>query len=206
MKRFAEEVRKIEMSAEMQERIRKNCYERMEEENMKKSNKNIFQKPMVAVAALALCLCVTGASALAATGKLQGYFKDITRWDGAVTGTAYEQATDEVGINVTEVTDRVKVSITLLEAEKVPYSEFEALGIQSYQILDRNGKAVVKGAEAEAVLIKDGQAEMWIPLEDVPDGEYTLVISKLTGSKKAEQPLVVSGNWVCSFTKGDGNN
>ena len=35
MKRFAEEVKKIEMSAEMQERIMKICYKKMEEENMK---------------------------------------------------------------------------------------------------------------------------------------------------------------------------
>lgn len=203
MKEFAEEVKKIEMPAEMQERIRKNCYEKMEEENMKKSRKNIFQKPMVAVAALALCLCVTGVSALAATGKLQGFFKDIKRWDGAVTGSTYEQATDEVEIAITEVTDSLEVNITFVDAQKVPYSVFETLGIHNYQILDKTGKAVVKGAETAAVAISNGQVQLSISLEEVPAGEYKLVVTELVGGSKADQPLVVKGTWECGFTKGE---
>ncbi len=203
MKEFAEKVKQIEMPAEMQERIRKNCYEKMEEENMKKSRKHIFQKPMVAVAALALCLCVTGVSALAANGKLEGFFKDITRWDGAVTGTTYEQATDEVEMAITEVTDSLEVSITMLEAQKVPYSVFEALGINNYQIIDKSGKVVVEGAETAAVAINNGQAEFLISLADIPTGEYKLVVTELLGSAKAEQPLVVSGTWECEFTKSE---
>lgn len=202
MKRFAEEVKKIEMSAEMQERIMKNCYRKMEEENMK-NGKNSFKKPMVAVAALALCLCVTGLSALAATGKLQGYFKDITRWDGAVTGTTYEQATDEVKIAVTEVADMLGVNIAMLEAGKAPYGFFENLGIHNYEIIDMNGKIVVKGAETEAAAINDGQVKVLISLEDVPTGEYKLIITELIGSAKADQPLVVKGNWECNFIKSE---
>jgi len=199
MKEFAEKVKQIEMPAEMQERIRKNCYEKMEEENMKKSRKNIFQKPMVAVAALALCLCVTGVSALAATGKLEGFFKDITRWDGAVTGTTYEQATDEVEIAIAEVSDGLKVKITLLEAQKIPYSTFETLGIHNYQILDKTDKAVIKGAETAAVAINNGQVQLSVSLEEIPAGEYKLVVTELVGGSKADQPLVVSGTWECGF-------
>lgn len=170
---------------------------------MKKSRKNIFQKPMVAVAALALCLCVTGVSALAATGKLEGFFKDITRWDGAVTGTTYEQATDGVAVAIAGVSGGLEVNITLLEAQKAPYSVFETLGIHNYQIQDKTGKAVVKGAETKAEAINNGQVQLSISLEDVPAGEYNLVVTELVGGSKADQPLVVKGTWECGFTKGE---
>lgn len=203
MKEFAEKVKQIEMPAEMQERIRKNCYKKMEEENMKKSRKNIFQKPMVAVAALALCLCVTGISALAATGKLEGFFKDITRWDGAVTGSTYEQASDEVEIVIGDVTDSLEVNLTFLKAKQPPYSIFETLGIQNYQIQDKTGKAVVKGAETKTEAINNGKVQLSIYLKDIPVGEYKLVVTELVGGSKADQPLVVKGTWECDFTKGE---
>lgn len=170
---------------------------------MKKSRRNIFPKPMVAVAALALCLCVTGVSALAATGKLEGFFKDIIRWDGAVTGTTYEQATDEVEIAITEVTDSLEVKISFVDAQKVQYRVFETLGIHNYQILDKNGKAVVKDAETAAVAISDGQVQLSVSLEEVPAGEYKLVISGLVGGSKADQLLVVKGSWECGFVKNE---
>lgn len=203
MKEFADKVKQIEMPVDMQERIIKNCYEKMETEVMKKNRKNIFQKPMVAVAALALCLCVTGVSSLAATGKLEGFFKDITRWNGAITGTTYEQATDEVEIAIAEVNDSLEVNITFVDAQKAPYSFFDTLGIRNYQILDQKGKAVVKKAETNAEAISNGQVKVLIPLEDIPAGEYRLEITELVGSAKADQPLVVSGTWKCGFTKAE---
>ena len=38
-------------------------------------------------------------------------------------------------------------------------------------------------------------------MEAVPAGEYKLVVTELIGGAKAEQPLVVKGNWECGFTK-----
>jgi hypothetical protein len=138
---------------------------------------------------------------LAATGRLEGFFKDITRWDGAVTGTTYEQATDEVEIVIAEVSDSLKVNITFVDAKKAPYSYFDALGLHNYQILDQNGKMIVKGAETTATPINNGQVELSISLADIPTGVYKLVVTELIGSAKADQPLVVKGNWECGFTK-----
>ena len=39
------------------------------------------------------------------------------------------------------------------------------------------------------------------PLENISDGEYTLIVSELVGSAKAEQPLGLTGNWECSFRR-----
>ena len=40
-----------------------------------------------------------------------------------------------------------------------------------------------------------------VPLEDVGNGEYTLIVSELVGSSKAEQPLGLTGTWECSFRR-----
>lgn len=93
-KKLAEEVKSIEMPSEMRERILEHCDMKTEEMTMRKNNgKNLFRKPMVAAAVLAACLCVTGVSAMAATGKLSGFFQDVKGMFGAVTGTTYEQST-----------------------------------------------------------------------------------------------------------------
>ncbi len=192
----------IEIPTEMQERILKNCYMKMEDKTMSKNTaKNFFRKPMVAVASLALCVCLTGVTALAATGKLEGFFKDITSWNGAVVGTSYEQATDEIEVSVVSVTDELTIEATMVEPKEAPYSVLETLGVNSYKITDVTGKVIVKGGTSEAVEIANGQVSLSIPLEDVADGEYKLIVNSFVGGAKADQPLVISGNWECTFTK-----
>ena len=44
-------------------------------------------------------LCAVLPNAMAASGMLKGFFRDVKRPDGAVIGTTYEQATDEIAIN-----------------------------------------------------------------------------------------------------------
>ena len=59
---------------DMEEEILFNCYKKMEVQSMSKNNiKKFNAKPLAAVAALAICLCVTGLTTMAATGKLEGF-------------------------------------------------------------------------------------------------------------------------------------
>ena len=109
-KKFVNKIKEIEMPKDMQQRIIEKCYIETEKKNMNK----MFKKPMVAVASFAICVCLMGVTALAAAGKLEGYFRDIKRWDGAVIGTAYEQATDEVELNIIEFSDKLVVEITMV--------------------------------------------------------------------------------------------
>ena len=134
-KKFANKIKEIEMPKDMQQRIIEKCYIETEKKSMNK----MFKKPMVAVASFALCVCLMGVTALAATGKLEGYFRDIKRWDGAVIGTAYEQATDEVEVNIIEVSDKLVVEITMVKPNEAPYSFFEMFGIKKYKIVVDNG-------------------------------------------------------------------
>ena len=94
----------ITMPEEMKRRIAHNCKQietTMEEHNMNnRKNNSFFKKPVAVFAVLAVCLSLS-VTALAAAGTLKGFFRDITNWRGAVVGTSYEQATDEIVVNVT---------------------------------------------------------------------------------------------------------
>lgn len=75
---LVEKLNEFEMPKEMRDRIIRNCYIESEEQTMhKNTTKKFIKKPMAVAASFVLCLCLTGVTALAATGKLQGFFKDI---------------------------------------------------------------------------------------------------------------------------------
>ena len=195
---LVKKVTEIEMPEDMQHRIIKNCYNEMEKNTMKNKN-TFFKRPMAAVASFALCLCLAGVSALAATGKLEGYFKDIKNWNGAIVGTSYEQATDEVEINVIDATDELTVKLTMLKPNDPPYSVFQTFGIEVYKIIDANGNTVIENEMLEMPMVDGSTATVKIPLNGISEGTYRLIVSKLIGGAKAEQPLVLSGNWECEF-------
>ena len=196
-KKFANKIKEIEMPKDMQQRIIEKCYIETEKKSMNK----MFKKPMVAVASFAFCVCLMGVTALAATGKLEGYFRDIKRWDGAVDGTAYEQATDEVELNIIEVSDKLVVEITMVKPKEAPYSFFEMFGIKDYKIVDANGNVIGENENLEMSVITDDKVFVNVPLENIGDGEYTLMVSELVGSAKADQPLGLTGTWECSFSR-----
>ena len=196
-KKFVNKIKEIEMPKDMQQRIIEKCYIETEKKKMNK----MFKKPMVAVASFALCVCLMGVTALAASGKLEGYFRDIKRWDGAVIGTAYEQATDEVELNIVEVSDKLVVEITMVKPNEAPYSFFEMFGIKKYKIVDTNGNVIVENENLEMSAIANNKVLVNVPLDGVANGEYRLIVSELVGSSKAEQPLGLTGTWECSFRR-----
>lgn len=199
-KELKKKVNEIKMSDEMRSRIIRNCYLKMEEETMRKDKRTtFFRKPMVAVASLALCICLTGISAMAATGKLQGFFKDITRWDGAVVDTSYEQATNEVELKAMGTDSGLEIEASFLTPDKAPYFTFEQMGIHTARIVDMNGKVIEKDISSEPAEVQDGKVIIQISLENVPSGNYKLQISELVGSSKADQPLVLHGDWEYEF-------
>lgn len=195
-KEFVNKIREIEMPKDMQQRIIKNCYMETEKKRMKK----MFKRPMVVAASFALCVCLTGVTALAATGKLEGFFKDIKRWDGAVVGTSYEQATDEIDMKVVNITDELIVEVTMLEPDNAPYSFLEMFGMNEYKIVDEDGNTVMENEPVEMSVMENDNVTLKIPLNTISEGKYTLIVSKLIGSAKAEQPLVISGIWECEFS------
>ncbi len=201
---LAKKIKEIKMPDEMQERIIGRCIEKtnlkMENQIMKKTN-TFFKKPMAVAASLVLCLCITGVTAMAASGQLKGFFKDIKNWQGAVTGTAYEQATDELEVTVLDSTEELTLSVTMVNPKVVPYFVIQELGVESYEILDTSGKVVLKGEPTAMAQVVDGQATLLVPAKEVGAGTFKLVIHTFVGGAKAEQPLPISGTWECEFSR-----
>lgn len=203
MKEFAKNMQTIEMPDEMQARILDSCYKKINQETeyktMTKKANRAFKKPLATAAAIALCICIGGVTAIAATGK--GFFKDIVRWDGAITGIAYEQATDEIDVEVTEVTDSLTVVATVVDPTMVPYMTFDEMRIGSYKIVDASSKVVLEGVSNEMLPYENGQITVAIPVENLESGTYKLIVDSFVGGSKADQPLTMSGNWECEFMK-----
>lgn len=160
-----------------------------------------LRKPAAIAASLALFLCISGTTVLAATGGLQGFFADVFDWKGAVVGNSYAQATDEITLAVTNAADEITVEMTMVYPNQFPYREFEMLGIEKYTIADMNGNVIKEGTATEMAPIVNGKVSVSLSLDNISEGGYLLIISELAGSKKADQSLILSGNWECAFTK-----
>ena len=65
---------------------------KVEEKNMIKPKNITWLKRAGTIAAVLTICAVTVVSA----GAIKGFFKDVTRWDGAVVGTEYVNATKEI--------------------------------------------------------------------------------------------------------------
>ena len=166
-----------------------------------KTNKNrtFFGKSAVSFAALAVCLTLT-VTALAGSDSVKGFFRDITNWQGAIVGTSYEQATNEIAMTATVSGDALTVLVAFADPQAIPYKYAETLGIAAYSILDANGKVVIEGSAAPVEIVS-GQAVIHIPLIDLVRGTYKLAVSAFISGKKADQPLNLNGSWESVFTK-----
>ena len=140
----------ITMDDEMNRRIARNCKKQivntMEEHTMSnRKNNPFFRKPAAVFAALAVCLSLS-VTALAAPGVVQGFFRDIKNFSGAIVDISYEQATDEIRMDVTVNSNELTVLATFVDANKFPYRDSELLGIAEYKIVNLDGKVVKEGA------------------------------------------------------------
>lgn len=188
----------ITMPEDVKHRIVRNLSSR-KERTMNTKNHTFLRKPAAVLITAALCIALS-VSAVAASGVLKGYFRDITNWQGAVVGTSYEQATDEIDMNITVNGNDLTVLATFAIPQEFPYREIENLGIAAYRIVDANGKAVKEGT-AESAEVVGGQAAMGIGLDDIDCGCYKLIVTAFVAGKKAEQPLNINGSWECVFSK-----
>ena len=192
-------VEKIEMSDKMQNRIIRNCrasaVHKTEELTMRNRVNFNFKKVVSIAAVIALCLCASVAAA-----NHFGAFRDITSWTGAVTGTEYVQATNEIDVSATVEQGVLTITAVFLSPDTAPYREEESLRIGRYQIVNASGKVVADSEGDAFVEIVDGVAVMPLSLDGTDRGTYTLRIHSFVGSKKADQPLNISGDWECVFT------
>lgn len=160
----------------------------------------------VLICAIMVCICSPSIAR-----SMKGFYRDIVRWDGAVVGVEYENATDEVRIDAGGAVKEdgklvLPLEVTLLDMSKEPYIRFMGeVALGDYQVLDEAGKEVysVSGQQKTSGLLENGKAGIIQPLgvETLSTGtEYKLVIMSIYGLQKAEQPLKIKGHWECRFT------
>ena len=191
----------ITMPEEMKQRIVRNCKTQISDsgkESIMKHN-NCLRKPAAVLITLALCIGLS-VTAVAAPDILRGYFRDLTNWQGAVVGTSYEQATDEIGVNVTVNGKELTVLATFSVPQEFPYREVEKLGIAAFQIVDAKDR-IIKEGTADTVEVINGQAAIKIQLNDMESGCYKLIVTTFVDEKKADQPMNINGRWECAFIK-----
>lgn len=191
---------KITMPNGKKRRMAENIRIQLErEENASMKTKPIARKSMAVFAAAVICVMLSVA-ALAASETVKGYFRDITNLWGAVVGTSYEQATDEITVSAKVEGDRLVVTASFADPGAVPYVYSEQLGIGAYEIVDASGNILKEGTvKAEAVV--NGQTRLAIPLDGIGIGSHKLVITEFVSEKKADQPLSMHGNWEMEFEK-----
>ena len=182
----------------------------MEERTMSKP-KITIKRTMAIAAVLALCLVIVCMTPLA--NSIRGFFSDIVRFDGAITGTQYENATNEIIVNAMELTtdngnDIIPLELTFENPNEAPFAYIQEIAVSDYMVLDETTGEILKlecyPEYSGKGTIKDGNALVNLSLNDTKfksGKEYILVIEKMYGLAKADAPLHIIGNWKCKFIK-----
>ncbi|MDO5479606.1 MAG: hypothetical protein Q4G23_10640 [Clostridia bacterium] len=169
-----------------------------------------MRRTLAIVAVLALCIITVTMSPLA--NSLKGFFSDIVRFDGAVTGTKYENATNEIKVGISEVTSEengntvVRLDLTFENPTEAPFPYIQEVAVSEYKILDGNNREIMKeklsSEEGDKGAVSAGKVSVNLSLNDAKlksGEEYTIVIEKMYGHSKADAPLQITGRWGCKF-------
>jgi len=190
--------------------------------DLKKENKNMEERTMskpkittkrtLAIAAvLALCLVVVCMTPLASS--IRGFFSDIIRFDGAVIGTQYENATNDIKVDVLEVTSEngnviIPLELSFENPTEAPFPYIQEVAVSEYKIVDSNNKEIIKtkvsATDGKKGTINNGKVLVNLSLNDTKlksGEEYTIVIEKMYGLAKADAPLHITGTWKCNFIR-----
>ena len=185
----------------------KNELNKLEEKDMKKF-KNITWLKRVSTIAATLTIC---AITVVSAGALNGYFKDVKNFSGAIVGIEYLNATNEIKFDVLEANDEhITLNVNFTNPNEAPFaSKFtQELAVTEYKILDKNDNeiltvnsdiedAITTAIDGEEILIKLPIADTSLNINDT----YTLKISTIYGLSKADQPLKITGDWKYEFKR-----
>ncbi len=182
----------------------------MEERTMSKP-KITMRRTLAIAAVLALCIVTVCMTPLASS--IRGFFSDIVRFDGAITGTQYENATNDIKVDVLELTTEngnviIPVELTFKNPTEAPFPYIREVAISEYKILDSGNKGIIKtklsAEDGDKGAVTDGKVLVNLSLNDAKlksGEEYTIVIEKMYGLSKADTPLHITGTWKCNFIR-----
>ena len=180
----------------------------MEARTMSKP-KITMKRTLAIVAVLALCIITVTMTPLA--NSIKGFFSDIVRFDGAITGTKYENATNEIIVNAMELTtdnDIIPLELTFENPNEAPFAYIQEIAVSDYMVLDETTGEILKlecyPEYSGKGTINDGKAVVNLSIDDAKlksGEEYTIVIEKMYGLAKADAPLHITGTWKCNFIR-----
>ena len=177
---------------------------KVEGKNMSKPRNITWLRKVSTVAAVVTVCAITVVSA----GTIKGMFKDVKRWDGAVIGTEYVNATNDIEMNISETKDEyISLDINFENPNEAPFVFLQEVAITDYKIFDNNDKEVLEVNSTFENGIKgnveNGRILLELPTNDKLNSNqnYKLVVNTIYGLAKAEQPLKITGTWKCEFTR-----
>lgn len=174
-----------------------------EVKNMVKPKNVTWLKRVATLAAVVTICAITVVSADA----IKGYFNDVTRLDGAIVGTEYLDATNEIEMNVTKVEDEnVTLNITFKNPNEAPFAYIQEVAVAEYKIVDISKNEILRTSleleNAKKANIENGKISIQLSTDDKLNAgqNYKLIVDNFYGLAKAEQPLRITGTWECEFT------
>ena len=177
---------------------------KVEGKNMSKPRNITWLKRVSTVAAVVTVCAITVVSA----GAIKGMFKDVKRWDGAVIGTEYVNATNDIEMSINATKDEyISLDINFENQNEAPFAFIQEVAITDYKILDNNDKEVLEVNSTFENGIKgnveNGRILLELPTNDKLNSNqnYKLVVNTIYGLAKADQPLEITGTWECEFSR-----
>lgn len=177
---------------------------KVEGKNMSKPRNITWLKRVSTVAAVVTVCAITVVSA----GAIKGMFKDVKRWDGAVIGTEYVNATNDIEMSINATKDEcISLDISFENPNEAPFAFIQEVAITDYKILDNNDKEVLEVNSTFENGIKgnveNGRILLELPTNDKLNSNqnYKLVVNTIYGLAKADQPLEITGTWECEFSR-----
>ena len=177
---------------------------KVEGKNMSKPRNITWLKRVSTVAAVVTVCAITVVSA----GAIKGMFKDVKRWDGAVIGTEYVNATNDIEMSINATKDEyISLDINFENQNEAPFAFIQEVAITDYKVLDNNDKEVLEvNSTVENGIkgkVENGRVLVELPTEDKlnTNQDYKIVIDTIYGLAKADQPLKITGTWECEFTR-----
>ena len=177
---------------------------KVEGKNMSKPRNITWLKRVSTVAAVVTVCAITVVSA----GAIKGMFKDVKRWDGAVIGTEYVNATNDIEMSINATKDEyISLDINFENQNEAPFAFIQEVAITDYKILDNNDKEVLEvNSTVENGIkgnVENGRILLELPTNDKLNSNqnYKLVVNTIYGLAKADQPLKITGTWECEFSR-----
>lgn len=114
---------------------------------------------------------------------------------------SYESLPGEVIISPTVSADTIILSLNIPLWQSLPYSEIEQIRIQDYSLTNKAGNISLTGAsDWGCINPQSGFLSLTVSAQSLDPGDYILKIEALEGTKKADAPILISGDWYFQIT------